>query len=126
MHSMQDHSDDEYSAVAKTCLTNLGLCYHQTGDFDQAMDSFTTSASFLSARAIDLAEKATIATHMACTFLMQQKYDDAVSAGKRSYFFSFLLMIKCLIQKTLLLQTRNNSNYGLQYLSPCMRHFIGT
>jgi Tfp pilus assembly protein PilF len=89
MLSMQDHSN-EYSAVAKTCLTNLGLCYHQIGEFDQAMDAFTTSARFLSARVIDLAEKATIATHMACTFLMQQKYDDAVSAGKWSYYYFYI------------------------------------
>lgn len=67
--------------MAKTCLANLGICYHQSGDFEQAIDAFETCIRALHPSSTNLVEKATIHVHMACTLLMQQNYAEAVAVG---------------------------------------------
>lgn len=77
--------------VAKTCLANLGICYHQLGAFEEALDSFETCLLALSRSPEDVLEGGTVKVHTACTLLMLQRYDDAIAAG-HNYVIQFLMI----------------------------------
>ena len=77
-------TDDEFTTVAKTCLANLGICYHQLGAFDEALDSFETCLRMMSSPKEDGFEVATVKVHMSCTLLMKQRYSDAIVTGNNN------------------------------------------
>lgn len=84
MYCNTPESAAQHREVAKTCLSNLGICQHQVGAYESAEDAFESCLQALTTNVEDALDRASVKVHLACTLLMRQQYTAGVAAGKLS------------------------------------------